>query len=53
MQGGVSVTGYYRVMLGRSSAFVDECVSGGFIGADFDIDQDLCSRTLKMTTNGH
>jgi len=35
------MTGYYRVMLGRSSAFVDECVAGGFIGADFDIHEDL------------
>ncbi|WP_269630206.1 endonuclease NucS domain-containing protein [Pelomonas sp. BJYL3] len=32
---------YYRVMLGRQSAHAAECRAGGFIGADFDIDQDL------------
>jgi hypothetical protein len=26
------MTGYYRIMLGLSGAFVDECVAGGFIG---------------------
>ena len=32
---------YYRVMLGRQSAHVAECLAGGFIGADFGIEQDL------------
>lgn len=32
---------YYRVMLGRKSAFAEECFSGGFIGADFGITEDL------------
>jgi len=32
---------YYRVMLGRQSAHAAACLAGGFIGADFDIDQDL------------
>lgn len=32
---------YYRVMLGRQSAHVGECLAGGFIGADFGIEQDL------------
>ena len=32
---------YYRVMLGKGSAFATECSSGGFIGADFEIPQDL------------
>jgi predicted Mrr-cat superfamily restriction endonuclease len=32
---------YYRVMLGKKSAFAAECFAGGFIGADFDIAQDL------------
>jgi restriction system protein len=36
---------YYRVMLGRKSAHAAECFSGGFIGADFDITEDL-SRKL-------
>jgi len=32
---------YYRVMLGRQSAHAAECLVGGFIGADFGIEQDL------------
>jgi len=32
---------YYRVMLGRQSAHAAECLQGGFIGADFGIEQDL------------
>ena len=32
---------YYRVMLGRQSAHADECLAGGFIGANFCIEQDL------------
>lgn len=32
---------YRRIMLGRKSVFADECFKGGFIGADFGIDQDL------------
>lgn len=32
---------YYRVMLGRQSAHAAECLEGGFIGADFGIEQDL------------
>lgn len=35
---------YYRVMLGRQSAHAAECFAGGFVGADFDIDQDLCGQ---------
>ena len=34
---------YYRVMLGQGSAFAAECFAGGFIGADFDINEDLSS----------
>lgn len=34
---------YVRVMLGTKSIFADECIQGNFIGADFDIDQDLTS----------
>ena len=36
---------YYRLMLGRKSAHAPECFAGGFIGADYDIDEDL-SRKL-------
>ena len=32
---------YYRVMLGRQSAHAAECLAGGFVGADFGIEQDL------------
>ena len=32
---------FYRVMLGRGSKYSQECREQGFIGADFDIQQDL------------
>ena len=32
---------YYRVMLGRKSVHAQECFSGGFIGTDFGINEDL------------
>lgn len=32
---------YYRIMLGRKSVFADDCREGGFIGADFDVNEDL------------
>jgi len=35
---------YYRLMLGQKSVHADECRAGGFIGADFGIDQDLTKR---------
>lgn len=35
---------YYRVMLGRKSMHAQECLSGGFIGTDFGIEQDLSSK---------
>lgn len=35
---------YYRVMLGRKSVHAAECFAGGFIGADYGIEQDLSSR---------
>lgn len=34
-------TSYYRVMLGKGSAYAEECLAGGFVGTDFDIAQDL------------
>src|SRR5437868_3341581 len=36
---------YYRVMLGRRSAYASECFDGSFIGTDFSIHEDL-SRQL-------
>lgn len=38
------MTACYLVRLGRQGAFVDECVASGFIGVDFDIDEDLTGR---------
>ena len=35
---------YYRVMLGRKSAFAEQCFAGNFIGTDFDIAEDLSHR---------
>lgn len=35
---------YYRVMLGKGSIHAEKCVAGNFIGADFDINQDLTGR---------
>ncbi len=32
---------YYRVMLGKESMYVKECLAGNFIGVDFGIRQDL------------
>jgi restriction system protein len=32
---------YYRIMLGRKSVHAEEAYKGNFIGADFNIDQDL------------
>jgi len=33
--------GYFRVMLGAKSAFAAECLRDGFIGTDFEINEDL------------
>ena len=35
---------YYRVMLGRKSVHAAECFEGGFIGADYGIEQDLTGK---------
>jgi len=35
---------FYRVMLGRRSIYANECLAGGFIGADFGIEQDLSGK---------
>lgn len=40
------MSNYYRVMLGKGSIHAEECFAGAFIGADFDIHQDL---TAKLT----
>jgi restriction system protein len=38
------MSGYYRIMLGRGSKFAKECISGGFIGLDFGIRENLTGR---------
>lgn len=35
---------YYRVMLGKKSAYAPECFAGGFIGTDFGITEDLSGK---------
>jgi restriction system protein len=35
---------YFRVMLGRKSVFAEKCFAGNFIGADFNITEDLTRR---------
>jgi len=35
---------YYRVMLGRKSVHAEECLAGGFIGADYGIAEDLTGK---------
>jgi restriction system protein len=35
---------YYRVMLGAKHAHADDCFAGGFIGADFGINEDLAQK---------
>jgi restriction system protein len=35
---------YYRIMLGKKSVHAQECIAGNFIGADYDIHQDLTGR---------
>jgi restriction system protein len=35
---------YYRIMLGKKSAYAEECFAGNFIGTDFDVGQDLTGK---------
>jgi restriction system protein len=35
------MTNYYRLMLGRSSIYAQQCYEGSFIGTDYEIHQDL------------
>ena len=37
------MTDYYRVMLGKQSAYATQCQAEGFIGVDFGLHQDLTS----------
>lgn len=39
---------FYRIMLGAKSVYAKTCLEGGFIGANWDIDQDL---TQKLPDN--
>ena len=45
------MTSYYRVMLGKGSAFASECFAGGFIGIDFEIKQDLSAELPEAWRN--
>jgi len=38
---------YIRLMLGAKSAHIDECLKGNFIGADFDLRQDLSKHVFE------
>lgn len=38
---------YYRIMLGQKSAYAEECLRGGFIGADFNIKTDLSTKLYE------
>jgi restriction system protein len=38
------MTNYYRVMLGRKSMCAQACFDGNFIGADYDIHEDLTGK---------
>ena len=38
------MSSYHRIMLGRGSTFAPQCLEGGFIGTDFDINFDLTGR---------
>lgn len=42
------MTAYYRIMAGSGSVHAAQCVSGGFIGVDYQIQQDL-SPDLGLT----
>lgn len=35
---------YYRVMLGRKSVYASDCFNGNFIGADYDLHEDLAGK---------
>jgi restriction system protein len=35
---------YYRIMLGRKSVYAAECFAGGYIGANFQIKQNLANK---------
>lgn len=35
---------YNRIMLGKGGMFIEECVAGGYIGADFEINEDLSDK---------
>ncbi len=35
--------GYYKLMLGPKSRYVQECLDGGFVGVDFKMDMDFSS----------
>ena len=38
------MTSYYRIMLGKQSRFVIDCLAGSCVGVDFDIHDDLTGK---------
>lgn len=38
------MTSYFRIMLGKQSRFVVDCLAGFFVGVDFDIHEDLTAK---------
>jgi restriction system protein len=40
----VMLRNYYRIMLGAQSAYAAQCFSGGFIGTDYGIHEDLSTK---------
>jgi restriction system protein len=45
---GKKMKSYYRVMLGKKSVHAESCFAESFIGADFEVNQDL---TNELTEN--
>ena len=39
---------YYRLMLGKKSIFAETCFNEGFVGADFEINQDLVAAQVPL-----
>ncbi len=41
------MTNFYRVMLGRSGVYAEDCFAGGFIGIDYNFGMDLSKELSK------
>jgi restriction system protein len=38
---------FYRIMLGQKSVYAQQCLDGGFIGGDFDLNVDLTNKLYE------